>query len=303
MDNQIRRRKFNIKLLSLIFLMIQEISVLQALPQRGTSNEPSSAGNIAREATDDPKVAKTIPRKVDNRMEPQKLNPNPIRGAAKEEKDDSVKFPSSLPATNSGAIKPSTQVANRGRLPDTADSAANAQKRSLIPDPKDTKKCQQNFLECKGFNYYPSDVVEKLVLEGKIHKNLLVNEVLNPKIYDISTRLDGSPDDSTGKRQFCNFRENIFFPDGGKNREGEYRFIVQAPKLNITQGIRTETCDSRGDNSCGGLKSHLPSNYQLECVQKYAYKQFVTLSATGPTQEPIEIPSCCVCMYSDRKRK
>lgn len=34
---------------------MQEISVSQALPQRGTSNEPSSAGNVARDAADDPK--------------------------------------------------------------------------------------------------------------------------------------------------------------------------------------------------------------------------------------------------------
>ncbi|XP_065225233.1 uncharacterized protein LOC135849025 isoform X7 [Planococcus citri] len=276
---------------------VQEISILQALPQRGTSNEPpTSAGNMAREASDDAKAAKTLPRRVDDtgtRNGPQKTNlSTSIRTTTKEEiKDDSVKFPTNRPSNGGNANQPVSPVSpvsvTRNKIVD-----------EIALDPRDMKKCQQNFRDCEKLNYYPTNVVEKLLSEGKINKNLLFNENIK---FEINTRLEGSGDDGSGKKQFCSYKEDIMYPDAGKNKDGEYRFIVQLPKYNITQGIRTETCVSRGDNSCGGLKTHLPSYYQLECVQKYAYKQLVTFSSTGSVQEPIEIPSCCVCMYSDKK--
>ncbi|XP_065225228.1 uncharacterized protein LOC135849025 isoform X2 [Planococcus citri] len=352
---------------------VQEISILQALPQRGTSNEPpTSAGNMAREASDDAKyvfnglyksnsifsmtfpsllmrpelvasyaevrfayfydmfgrkisppyplatsppdfgvnkpfrldsitglcyykAAKTLPRRVDDtgtRNGPQKTNlSTSIRTTTKEEiKDDSVKFPTNRPSNGGNANQPVSPVSpvsvTRNKIVD-----------EIALDPRDMKKCQQNFRDCEKLNYYPTNVVEKLLSEGKINKNLLFNENIK---FEINTRLEGSGDDGSGKKQFCSYKEDIMYPDAGKNKDGEYRFIVQLPKYNITQGIRTETCVS-GDNSCGGLKTHLPSYYQLECVQKYAYKQLVTFSSTGSVQEPIEIPSCCVCMYSDKK--
>lgn len=75
-----------------------------------------------------------------------------------EEKDDSVKFPTNRPSWNGAPNQPSTPVANRNKMPesDAGNSAANSQKRSLIPDIKDTTKCQQNFSLCTGFSYYPS---------------------------------------------------------------------------------------------------------------------------------------------------
>ena len=98
----------------------------------------------------------------------------------------------------------------------------------------------------------------------------------------------------------CSVREEYIMPRAAKNKDGEYKFIVNHPEggEEYVQQVRVNICRA-AEQSCGhGLLAG--SGLDTKCRQEYSDHKLVSLSATGEELqvETFRFPSCCSCFVS-----
>jgi len=98
----------------------------------------------------------------------------------------------------------------------------------------------------------------------------------------------------------CSVKTEYIMPRAAKNKDGEYKFIVNHPEggEEYVQQVRVNICRA-GEQSCGhGLLAG--SGLDTKCRQEYSDHKLVSLSATGEELqvETFRFPSCCSCFVS-----
>merc|ERR1712183_1210260 len=98
----------------------------------------------------------------------------------------------------------------------------------------------------------------------------------------------------------CSVKTEYIMPRAAKNKEGEYKFIVNHPEggEEYVQQVRVNICRAAGQ-ACGhGLLA--AGGVNTKCRQEYSDHKLVSLSATGEELqvETFRFPSCCTCYVS-----
>ena len=98
----------------------------------------------------------------------------------------------------------------------------------------------------------------------------------------------------------CSVRTEYIMPRAAKNKDGEYKYIVNHPSgaEEYVQQVRVTIC-SEAEKSCGhGLLEE--TGLRTRCRQEYSDHKLVALSATREELqvETFQFPSCCTCYLS-----
>jgi len=108
-------------------------------------------------------------------------------------------------------------------------------------------------------------------------------------------------EDDSEMINICSVTTEYIMPRAAKNKDGEYKFIVNHPEggEEYVQQVRVTLCRA-AEQSCGhGLLAE--SGVNTKCRQEYSDHKLVSLSNTGEELqvETFRFPSCCTCYISE----
>jgi len=155
----------------------------------------------------------------------------------------------------------------------------------------------------------PPDYPDQAILAAALRQNRTLGSLFDSKLLPtekevVQTRMDlpqfeeFKEDDMTN---ICSVTTEYIMPRAAKNKDGEYKFIVNHPEggEEYVQQVRVTLCRA-ADQPCGhGLLAE--SGVNTECRQEYSDHKLVSLSNTGEELqvETFRFPSCCTCYISE----
>merc|ERR1711915_942608 len=104
-------------------------------------------------------------------------------------------------------------------------------------------------------------------------------------------------------KNICGLTTSYIKPRAAKNKDGEYRFIVNHPDGadEYLQVVRVSTCNSNDEQCGGGIIESAGLGLETKCQQEFSDHKLVALSATGEelVVEEFRFPSCCTCLIRE----
>jgi len=111
-------------------------------------------------------------------------------------------------------------------------------------------------------------------------------------------------DDDDQFKNICGLTTSYIKPRAAKNKDGEYRFIVNHPDGadEYLQVVRVSTCNSNDEQCGGGIIESAGLGLETKCQQEFSDHKLVALSATGEelVVEEFRFPTCCTCMIREK---
>jgi hypothetical protein len=121
-----------------------------------------------------------------------------------------------------------------------------------------------------------------------------ISNSVQPRIQEFEEFVDDS------MINICSVKTEYIMPRAAKNKDGEYKFIVNQPEggEEYVQQVRVTICRA-AEQSCGHGRL-ADSGLDTKCRQEYSDHKLVSLTATGEELqvETFRFPSCCSCFVS-----
>jgi len=175
--------------------------------------------------------------------------------------------------------------------------------------------CPDDAIWCDAPEEYPEEQIMKAVIKQKqTFKDIFDTKDKsqdfisisqpptnrNESFIGIATRI--SPLDDQFKN-ICGLTTSYIKPRAAKNKDGEYRFIVNHPDGadEYLQVVRVSTCNSNDEQCGGGIIESAGLGLETKCQQEFSDHKLVALSATGEelVVEEFRFPSCCTCLIRE----
>merc|ERR1711973_1029201 len=158
--------------------------------------------------------------------------------------------------------------------------------------------CPENEDWCDSPADYPEDTILKAALSQENTIRSLFDSQSRPGIQTRMQEFDKFVADEM--ENICSVRTEYIMPRAAKNKDGEYKYIVNHPPgaEEYVQQVRVTIC-SEAEKSCGhGLLEE--TGLRTRCRQEYSDHKLVALSATREELqvETFQFPSCCTCYLS-----
>merc|ERR1711973_804872 len=158
--------------------------------------------------------------------------------------------------------------------------------------------CPENEDWCDSPADYPEDTILKAALSQENTIRSLFDSQSRPGIQTRMQEFDKFVADEM--ENICSVRTEYIMPRAAKNKDGEYKYIVNHPSgaEEYVQQVRVTIC-SEAEKSCGhGLLEE--TGLRTKCRQEYSDHKLVALSATREELqvETFQFPSCCTCYLS-----
>merc|ERR1712066_202038 len=163
--------------------------------------------------------------------------------------------------------------------------------------------CPENEDWCDSPADYPEDTILKAALsQENTIRSLFDSQDIQSRL-GIQTRNGLQEFDkfvADDMENICSVRTEYIMPRAAKNKDGEYKYIVNHPSgaEEYVQQVRVTIC-SEAEKSCGhGLLEE--TGLRTRCRQEYSDHKLVALSATREELqvETFQFPSCCTCYLS-----
>ena len=164
----------------------------------------------------------------------------------------------------------------------------------------------------------PPDYPDQAILAAAVRQNNTLGSLFDSKLLVRQKAEEEVPTESPGifgvirsRNRFeefvedsminiCSVKTEYIMPRAAKNKEGEYKFIVNHPEggEEYVQQVRVNICRA-AEQSCGQGRL-AGSGLDSKCRQEYSDHKLVSLSATGEELqvETFRFPSCCSCFIS-----
>lgn len=148
--------------------------------------------------------------------------------------------------------------------------------------------CLNGSTVCEKVDNYPEDDILNEIL-SKTKGLSLFSTVDLAEDNSITNRIGHG--DGNHEEYLCESTEKVMFLQGGVNKDGEFKLIVNNRK--VEQGIRVGTCVAK-EASCK-YGDNFPPNFSTRCVQEYITRQLWAVDNGKAVMDHFRIPSCCVC--------
>jgi len=164
----------------------------------------------------------------------------------------------------------------------------------------------------------PPDYPDQAILAAALRQNSTLGSLFDSKLLltekEVPTESPGIfsfrndfpqfeefKEDDSEMINICSVTTEYIMPRAAKNKDGEYKFIVNHPEggEEYVQQVRVTLCRA-AEQSCGhGLLAE--SGVNTKCRQEYSDHKLVSLSNTGEELqvETFRFPSCCTCYISE----
>jgi len=190
---------------------------------------------------------------------------------------------------------------------------------SLETIPMEMKaSCPDDAIWCDApFDYPEERILEAVIKQNQTFNNIFVTKEKSQDFITISqqpstnvslieTRISPLIPDEEEKDQFqniCGLTTSYIKPRAAKNKDGEYRFIVNHPDGadEYLQVVRVSTCNNNNEACGGGRFEGAGLGIETRCQQEFSDHKLVALSATGEelVVEEFRFPSCCTCLIRE----
>merc|ERR1712066_1085228 len=163
--------------------------------------------------------------------------------------------------------------------------------------------CPENEDWCDSPADYPEDTILKAALsQENTIRSLFDSQDIQSRL-GIQTRNGLQEFDkfvADDMENICSVRTEYIMPRAAKNKDGEYKYIVNHPSgaEEYVQQVRVTIC-SEAEKSCGhGLLEE--TGLRTRCRQEYSDHKLVALSAAREELqvETFQFPACCTCYLS-----
>merc|ERR1712165_173565 len=232
--------------------------------------------------------------------------------------DARIVFQHNFVPRNHVDVEPETITPTTTPLPtNTTTTTTN----TIIPTTTEVLKSNSRVRLCPGNEDWcdsPADYPDQAILAAALRQNNTLGSLFDSKLLvkekEVPTERPGlalfsSVQSRKGFPQFeefveddmINIKTEYIMPRAAKNKDGEYKFIVNHPEggEEYVQQVRVTLCRA-AEQSCGhGLLAE--SGVNTKCRQEYSDHKLVSLSNTGEELqvETFRFPSCCTCYISE----
>jgi len=182
---------------------------------------------------------------------------------------------------------------------------------------KDVKaSCPDDAIWCDAPQEYPEEQIMKAVIKQKqTFKDIFDTKDKSQDFISISQPSTNRNESFTGLasrisplddqfKNICGLTTSYIKPRAAKNKDGEYRFIVNHPDGadEYLQVVRVSTCNSDNEQCGGGIIESAGLGLESKCQQEFSDHKLVALSATGEelVVEEFRFPSCCTCLIREK---
>jgi len=230
--------------------------------------------------------------------------------------DARIVFQHNFVPRNHVDVEPETITPTTTPLPNTTTTPTTTN--TIIPTTTEVLKSNSRVRLCPGTEDWcdsPTDYPDQAILEAALRQNNTLGSLFDSKLLvkekEVPTETtQNSVQSRKGLPEFeefvddminiCSVKTEYIMPRAAKNKEGEFKFIVNHPEggEEYVQQVRVNICRA-AEQSCGhGLLAG--SGVNTKCRQEYSDHKLVSLSATGEELqvETFRFPSCCTCYVS-----
>jgi len=192
---------------------------------------------------------------------------------------------------------------------------------------ENTAMCPDDAIWCDSPDNYPDiEILKAVNKQKKTFQDIFDDKsavTLNSRTTPssnytslIETRISGFEDgeddgdyygegDEEVYENICDMKTSYIKPRAAKNKEGNYRFIVNNPDgaEEYVQLVRVGTCGSEGSQCAGGRIDSPISGIKTKCKQEFSDHKLVTLSESGEelVVDVFSFPSCCTCLINSNQ--
>lgn len=175
--------------------------------------------------------------------------------------------------------------------------------------------CPDDAIWCDAPEEYPEEQIMKAVIKQKqTFKDIFDTKDKSQDFISISQPSTNITESSIGiatrisplNDQFhniCGLTTSYIKPRAAKNKDGEYRFIVNHPDGadEYLQVVRVSTCNSNDEQCGGGIIESAGLGLETKCQQEFSDHKLVALSSSGEelVVEEFRFPSCCTCLIRE----
>merc|ERR1712154_98714 len=179
----------------------------------------------------------------------------------------------------------------------TSTTTTTTSSRTEVVPFNSSRLCPENEDCCDSPADYPEDTILAAALsQDNTIRSLFDSQAVQPR-KGLTEFGQFVADDL---ENICSVRTDYILPRAAKNKDGEYKYIVNHPSgaEEYVQQVRVTIC-KEAEKSCGhGLLED--TGLRTSCRQEYSDHKLVALSATGEELqvETFQFPSCCTCYIS-----
>jgi len=127
---------------------------------------------------------------------------------------------------------------------------------------------------------------------------------ISSRISPLDDQTEREKDDHDQFKNICGLTTSYIKPRAAKNKDGEYRFIVNHPDGadEYLQVVRVSTCNSNDEQCGGGIIESAGLGLETKCQQEFSDHKLVALSSSGEelVVEEFRFPSCCTCLIREK---
>jgi len=197
---------------------------------------------------------------------------------------------------------------------DTTSETTSTEPSKIIKDVK--ASCPDDAIWCDAPQEYPEEQIMKAVMKQKqTFKDIFDTKDKSEDFISISQPSTNRNESFTGIatrisplddqfKNICGLTTSYIKPRAAKNKDGEYRFIVNHPDGadEYLQVVRVSTCNSDNEQCGGGIIESAGLGLESKCQQEFSDHKLVALSATGEelVVEEFRFPSCCTCLIREK---
>merc|ERR1711915_342644 len=161
---------------------------------------------------------------------------------------------------------------------------------------KDVKaSCPDDAIWCDAPDEYPEEQIMKAVIKQKqTFKDIFDTKDKSQDFISISQPSTNITESSIGIatrmsplddqfKNICGLTTSYIKPRAAKNKDGEYRFIVNHPDGadEYLQVVRVSTCNSNDEQCGGGIIESAGLGLETKCQQEFSDHKLVALSSSG----------------------
>jgi len=204
---------------------------------------------------------------------------------------------------------------------DVSDVTTEDNQETTSTEPSKIKKdvkasCPDDAIWCDTPEEYPEEQIMKAVMKQKqTFKDIFDTKDKSQDFISISQPSTNRNESFTGIatrisplddqfKNICGLTTSYIKPRAAKNKDGEYRFIVNHPDGadEYLQVVRVSTCNSNDEQCGGGIIESAGLGLESKCQQEFSDHKLVALSATGEelVVEEFRFPSCCTCLIREK---